>query len=58
MDPDVQRIFDELGFDPCDIDTLVQRSGATAQTLAALLTQWEVDGLIEALPGGRYQRLQ
>jgi DNA processing protein len=58
MSDDARRVFDELGFDPCDIDTLAQRSGATAQTLAALLTQWEIDGLVESLPGGRYQRLQ
>ena len=57
-DPLAQRVLDELGFDPCDIDTLARRSGESAQVLAALLTQLEVDGVVEALPGGRYQRLQ
>lgn len=47
-----------MGFDPCDFDTLAARSGLTADALAALLTEWEIEGLIEALPGGRYQRLR
>lgn len=51
-------VFSALGFDPCDIDTLCVRSGASAEEVAALLTQWEIEGLIEALPGGRYQRVR
>ena len=58
IDPAAQRVLDELGFDPCDIDTLAARSGTSAEALAALLTQWEIDGVVEALPGGRYQRVQ
>ena len=34
------------------------RKRVAADFLAALLTQWEIEGLIEALPGGRYQRLR
>ena len=51
-------VLDALGFDPCDLDTLAMRSGVSADKLAALLTQWELDGVIEALPGGRYQRIR
>lgn len=51
-------ILADLGFEPCDIDTLSARTGESAPTLAALLTQWEIDGLVEALPGGRYQRVR
>jgi DNA processing protein len=51
-------VFDALGFDPCDTDTLFERSGVNAQTAAALLTQWEIEGWIESLPGGRYQRVR
>ncbi len=50
------RILAQLGYEPCDFDTLAARTGVGAATLAALLTQWEIDGLVEALPGGRYQR--
>ena len=47
-----------LGYDPCDFDTLAARSGLAADALAVLLTQWELQGLIEALPGSRYQRIR
>ncbi|HYH40995.1 MAG TPA: DNA-processing protein DprA [Burkholderiales bacterium] len=47
-----------LGFDPCDFDTLAARTGLPADAVAALLTQWEIAGLVEALPGGRYQRIR
>jgi DNA processing protein len=47
-----------LGFDPCDFDKLAARSGMKADALAALLTQWELEGWIEALPGGLYQRIR
>jgi DNA processing protein len=47
-----------MGFDPCDFDTLAARSGLSADALAAVLTECEIEGLIEALPGGRYQRLR
>ena len=47
-----------LGFDPCDFDSLLARTGASADALAALLTQWELEGIVETLPGGRYQRVR
>jgi DNA processing protein len=56
--PSTHEVLTALGFDPCDIDTLVARSGVSADRIAALLTQWEIEGLIEALPGGRYQRVR
>ena len=56
--PPRHAVLDAMGFDPCDFDTLATRSGVSANELAALLTQWEIDGLIEALPGGRYQRVR
>jgi len=52
------RVLDALGFDPFDIDTLSARSGMSADKIAALLTEWELDGVVEALPGGRYQRVR
>ncbi|HET7159098.1 MAG TPA: DNA-processing protein DprA, partial [Burkholderiales bacterium] len=51
-------LLDALGFDPCDIDTLCARSGVSAEAAAALLTQWEIEGWIESLPGGRYQQVR
>ena len=49
-------IFDHLDHDPVDIDTLVERSGLTAEQVSAILLALELHGSIEALPGGRYCR--
>jgi DNA processing protein len=54
---DTARLLDSLGFDPCSLDVLVERSGLTAETLLAILLQLELDGQLTSLPGGRYQRL-
>jgi DNA processing protein len=51
-------VLQALGFDPCDFDSLLARAGVSADVLAALLTQWEIEGIVETLPGGRYQRLR
>ncbi|MBS3935566.1 MAG: DNA-processing protein DprA [Sulfuritalea sp.] len=46
-----------LGGDPCDLDTLVGRTGLAVDALLARLLPLELDGRISQLPGGRYQRL-
>lgn len=46
-----------LGFDPVDVDTLQQRSGLAIDALNSALTDLELAGLVENLPGGRWQRL-
>jgi DNA processing protein len=46
-----------IGFDPCNIDDVVARSGLTAETVSAMLLQLELEGKVAALPGGLYQRL-
>jgi DNA processing protein len=56
-DPAAAALLKALGHDPCDADTLAQRSGLTADALLAMLVQLELDGRIALLPGGRYQRL-
>lgn len=45
-----------MGYDPCDVDTLAARSGLDAAEIAALMTRFELEGHIAAMPGGRYQR--
>lgn len=57
-DEEIHPVLANMAFDPCDFNTLAARSGLTADALAALLTEWEIAGLVEALPGGRYQRLR
>jgi len=54
--PVVSGLLAQLGYDPCDIDTLCARSGLTADVVSAMLLQLELDGKVASLPGGLYQR--
>ncbi len=54
---DAHPLLTHLGFDPVDIDTLQQRSGFAIDVLNSALTDLELAGLIEGLPGGRWQRV-
>jgi DNA processing protein len=56
--PSADPLLERMGFDNVDIDTLSQRSGLTADKVMARLTQWELDGVVASLPGGKYQRLK
>jgi DNA processing protein len=51
-------LLEKMGFDPCDIDELVERSGLPVETVSATLLQLELDGKIAGLPGGLYQRIR
>ncbi|MDH5534455.1 MAG: DNA-processing protein DprA [Betaproteobacteria bacterium] len=57
-DRKLQALLEHLGFDPCDIDTLAARCGLSSAAVTALLSQLEIDGLVAALPGGRFQRVR
>ena len=50
-------LFEYLGFDPLDSESLAQRSGLTIGELSAILLQLELDGHVASLPGGLYQRI-
>jgi len=52
-----RRVLDCLGHDPLTIDTLVQRSGLTADTVSSMLLVLELQGLVASGAGGTYQRL-
>jgi DNA processing protein len=52
------RLLEHLGFDPCDIDTLSAHSGFASDVVAALLTQLEIEGVVVAVPGGKFQRIR
>lgn len=52
------ELLRHLGHDPCNVDTLCQRSGLTPDTVSAMLLELELEGRIASLPGGRYQRVR
>ncbi len=45
-----------LGHAPADLETLARRTGLTAAALSSMLLAMELEGLVQALPGGRYAR--
>ncbi|GAA4020735.1 DNA-processing protein DprA [Actimicrobium antarcticum] len=53
----LSALFDVLGFDPADGDTLSQRSGLDAAELLSQLLELELLGFIEVMPGGFYRRI-
>jgi len=46
-----------MGYESCDLDSLVKRSGLTAGSLSAMLLTLELKGKVGCLPGGLYQRI-
>ena len=56
LDDDYQRLLQALGYDPQPIDTLIQRTGLTADAVSSMLLLLELDGTVASAPGGRYYR--
>ena len=56
-DPLTARLLLALGHDPCDVDSLVGRTGLTPETLLAMLLQLELNGQVASLSASRYQRI-
>lgn len=50
-------ILQHLGFDPAPLDVLAERTGLSAEQLSSRLLELELSGVVQTLPGGRYQRL-
>ncbi len=56
-DPEYRKVLETLGFEPRSITDLIDRSGLTAAELSSMLLVLELEGFVEALPGGRYMRV-
>jgi DNA processing protein len=57
MDKDHKILLDALGFDPTDLDALVARTGFNAQAVSSMMLILELEGHVQAAPGGRYSRV-
>lgn len=55
--PQDDPLLSVMGFDALHLDTLIARSGLTAETLSAMLLERELMGQVATLPGGLYQRI-
>jgi DNA processing protein len=56
-DPDHARVLAAMGHDPVAVDTLVARSGLTAEVVSSILLLLELQGLVASHGGGRYSRV-
>jgi DNA processing protein len=54
IDPEYQRLLTLMGWDPVTVDSLVKRSGLTAEEVSSMILILELDGRIDSLTGGRY----
>jgi DNA processing protein len=57
LDKEYEMLLDALGFEPATIDALVARTGLPSESIASMLLILELEGRIQALPGGRYGRV-
>jgi DNA processing protein len=56
FDADQHKLLELLGHDPITPDELIARSGLPAREVASSLLLFELNGLVNAHPGGRYSR--
>jgi DNA processing protein len=57
LDADYGRLLACLEHGPADVDTLVERSGLTADTVSSMLLILELRGRVAHAPGGSFQRI-
>jgi DNA processing protein len=57
MDKDHKILLDALGFDPADLDLLVVRTGFKPEAVSSMMLILELEGHVQAAPGGRYSRV-
>ena len=57
LEPEARGLLECLGFEPETVDSLVERSGLTPDTVSAMLIRLELHGVVESAPGGRFSRV-
>lgn len=57
-DEEYRRLWACIGYDPCPVDTIIEKSGLTARAVSAMLLMLELRGMVEAHPGGAYCRIK
>ncbi len=54
IDPEYRRLLALMAWDPVTVNSLVERSGLTAEEVSSMILILELDGRIDSLTGGRY----
>jgi DNA processing protein len=57
MDKEHKILLDALGFDPADLDVLVVRTGFKPEAVSSMMLILELQGHVQAAPGGLYSRV-
>jgi DNA processing protein len=50
-------LLKHIGFEPTAVDTMVERSGLTAEQVSSMLVMLELQGHVTSAPGGLYTRI-
>ena len=56
-DANMKALLDHIGHDPVSVDTLIDRSGLTADAVSSMLLQMELNGFVSRGPGGKVHRI-
>jgi len=56
-DPEYVSLLETIGYDPTPVDVIVARTGKSADVISSMLLILELQGKVEAAPGGRYARV-
>lgn len=56
-DPEYRLLLNSLDHAPTSVDALVERTGLTPDIVSSMLLMLELQGQVEATPGGRYSRV-
>jgi DNA processing protein len=57
LDKAYKILLDALAFEPASVDSLIERTGLTSESIASMLLILELDGHVAPYPGGRYSRM-
>lgn len=57
MDPEYHSLLETIGYDPTPVDVIVARTGMSSDVVSSMLLILELQGKVEAAPGGRYARV-
>lgn len=56
LDESYQMLLECVGYEPTAIDTLIARSGLTAESVCSMLLVLELHGMVETMAGGLYSQ--
>jgi DNA processing protein len=57
LDKEYKILLDALAFEPASVDSLIERTGLSSESIASMLLILELDGHVAPHPGGRYSRM-